>query len=95
MPDSRAPYIIICNGRIEVEASKKPEEKIRAASNAAMNLTSYYGERCTAAQTTPISDLQHQMMGNLNRWNTLEVNAAITQMFDLLDELEDAMAEDA
>jgi len=91
MPDSKAPYIIICDGRIDVLNAAKKQDKLQAASSAAKNLTSYYGERCTLAQTAPISDLQHQMMNNFDSWNNHEVNNAVTQMFMLLDELEDEM----
>ena len=96
MPDSRSAYIIICNGRIEVDAAKHPRDRVRqiisAASRAAANLTTYYGERLTAEQSTPISDLQHEMMDNAGEWSIPETETKVTQMFALLNELEDAMA---
>ena len=92
MPDSKSPYIIICNGRIEVDAATKVPEKIRAASNAAMNLVQFYelhGAPITVEDTTPISDLQHEMMDNLKTLTKSQANAVIAQMFALLDALEE------
>lgn len=59
---SRAPYIIICNGRIDLAAAKNGTEAIQAASSAAMRLTSYYGDKVSRADTYAISKLQHEMM---------------------------------
>lgn len=89
--DSKAPYIIICSGRIDVLNAAKNQDKLKAASDTARHLTSYYGERCTAEQTTPISELQHQMMENFKTWNKAQTNQAVTDMFALLDALEDEM----
>lgn len=88
---SKAPYIIICGGRIAVLEAKGTHAQLKAASDAAVGLTTYYGERCTATQTAPISQLQHDMMDNFNTWNKQEADAAIDEMFELLNELEDEM----
>lgn len=46
MPEgSRAPYIIICNGRIEMALAKNGFEMIQAASRTATALTVFYGGR--------------------------------------------------
>ena len=91
MSDSKAAYIIICSGRIDVLNASKRQAKLKAASDTARHLTSYYGEKCTAAQTTPISDLQHSMMVNFDSWSNTQANQAVTDMFALLDALEDEM----
>ena len=93
MPDgqSKAAYIIICSGQIDVLNAPKRQDKLKAASDAARHLTSYYGERCTAAQTAPISDLQHEMMDNFDSWNNTQVDSNVAIMFGLLHDLEDEM----
>ena len=94
MPDSKSPYIIICNGRIEVDTATKVPEKIRAASNAAMTLVQFYelrGAPITVDDTQPISDLQHEMMNHLKTLTKSQANALITQMFALLDALEEKL----
>lgn len=88
---SKAPYIILCGGRIHVLNSKDHKDKLQAASDAAVGLTSYYGKRVTAEQSTPISDLQHQMMDNFDVWSKTEAEQAVTDMFALLDALEEEM----
>ena len=91
MPDggSRAPYIIICNGRIEVAVSKNGMEMMRAASRCATALVTYYGDKLTTIDTLPISDLQHQMMDLLNSRKVVrDAGEMVDEMFALLDELE-------
>lgn len=91
MPDggSRAPYIIICNGRIDIGVAKNGFEMIRAASRAATDLVSYYGDKLTASDTLPISDLQHQMMDIVNaRAVNYSASEMVDEMFALLDALE-------
>lgn len=93
---SKAPYIIICAGRIDLLAAApgtQPfQRQLKAASDAACNLVSYFGDRLTAEQTAPISRLQHSMMDNFDKWGAHEAEIAIEQMFELLDELEDQMS---
>lgn len=92
---SRAPYIIICNGRIEAAVAQNGFQAIRAASNCAAALVTYYGDRLTYEDTRPISKLQHEMMDLVTgraRAQTLDAgNAMVNQMFTLLDALEDKM----
>lgn len=92
---SRAPYIIVCAGRIDVleaaPGTQPHQRQLKAASDTARNLVSYFADRLTAEQTTPISKLQHSMMDNFDRWGPHEVEIAVAQMFELLDELEDQM----
>lgn len=96
---SRAPYIIICNGRIDVALAKNGFEMIRSASHAAANLVTYYGERLTDADTRPISQLQHEMMDVVEgrgapRTQSTEFRDAVemvNEMFALLDALEQKM----
>lgn len=85
---SKAPYIIVCGGRIELEAANKPEEMVVAASNAAVRLTSYYGDRLTEADTLPISNLQHEMMEGMAGYNKHHAKVKADEMFALLDALE-------
>lgn len=95
---SRAPYIIICQGRIEVALTKNGFEMILAASRTAVNLVTYYGDRLTDTDTYPISKLQHEMMdlvsGNtIARTHAQPKSAAemVDEMFALLDALEQKM----
>lgn len=89
---SRAPYIIICAGRIDVALAKNGFEMIQAASRAAANLVTYYGERLSLADTQPISDLQHEMMTMVNT-RPVHQNAGdmVDEMFARLDALEDKL----
>lgn len=91
MPEggSRAPYIIICNGRIDLAASRNGVDRVQAASRAATNLVMYYGERLTAVDTEPISRVQHAMMDRLSQRGIAGVDDLVDQMFALLDALED------
>lgn len=93
MPEgSRAPYIIICNGRIELALAKSGFEMIRVASRAATNLVTFYGEQLTDADTRPISDLQHKMMDVVSSRNATHSSIEmVDEMFALLDALEDKM----
>lgn len=87
---SRAPYIIICQGRIDVALAKNGFEMIQAASRTAANLVTYYGDKLTNADTRPISDLQHAMMDAVNSRNvTRNASEMVDDMFALLDALED------
>lgn len=94
---SRAPYIIICNGRINVALAKSGFEMIRSASRTAADLVVYYGDRVTDADTKPISELQHAMMdlvdGTTTRTRQERNSAAemVDEMFALLDALEQKM----
>src|ERR1043165_5145169 len=93
---SRASYIIICDGRIDLAIAKNGFEMIRAASRTATNLVTYYGEQVTNADTKPISDLQHQMMDVVSGTQTPGSHAKDFQsasdmcdtMFVLLEALE-------
>lgn len=95
---SRAPYIIICNGRIESALAPNGYQMIRAASNCATALVAYYGERLTYADTKPISELQHEMMDLVSgraiartRQQPISADEMVDQMFALLDQLEGKM----
>lgn len=83
MPDggSRAAYIIVCNGRIDVAVSKNGFEMMQSASRAATALVTYYGDRLTAIDTLP----------KLTGTRTASFNSAgemVDEMFALLDEIE-------
>lgn len=86
---SRAPYIIICNGRINLLEAKGSGGKIQAASGAASALVTYYGDQLSSEDTKPISDLQHEMMDNMGKWTKAEAKAKVAEMFALLDALEE------
>lgn len=92
---SRAPYIIICNARIEVALSRNGYEMIRAASNGASDLVCYFGDRLSHEDTEPISKLQHEMMdlvqGNAPSRKPAQAGAMVDEMFALLDALEQRM----
>lgn len=89
---SRAPYIIICNGRIDLTAAKSTTERIQAASRAATALAAYYGDKLTDQDTFPISGLQHDMMEELDGGLKGErADMMVDAMFALLDALEDKM----
>lgn len=95
---SRAPYIIICAGRIEAALAPNGFQVIRAASNCAAALVTYYGERLTHEDTQPISKLQHEMMDLVSgraiartHQQSLSADEMVDQMFALLDALEDKM----
>jgi len=81
--------IIIRNGRIEVAVAKNGMEMLHAASRTAAALVAYYGEKLTAADALPISELQHQMMELLEaRDSYRNAGEMVKEMFELLDELE-------
>jgi hypothetical protein len=96
---SRAPYIIICQGRIDLALATSGFEMIRASSRAAANLVTYYGDKLSYADTRPISDLQHVMMDVVSGKTTAGSHATdfqsasemVDEMFGLLDALEAKM----
>lgn len=95
---SRVPYIIICAGRIEAALAPNGFQTIRAASNCAASLVTYYGDRLTYEDTKPISKLQHEMMDLVSgraiartRAQPLGADEMVDQMFALLDALEQKM----
>jgi hypothetical protein len=89
---SQANYIIICKGRIRAGQAKSAAEKIIAASDCATELVKHIDTmnpgKLSNADTNPISELQHEMMDNVGKWSKAEADAAVVEMFDLLDELE-------
>ncbi len=92
--DSRAPYIIICNGRMEVLATEADDGpgKLVAASNAATDLVKYFdlkGAKLQLGDTKLISDLQHYMMDNMHTMSIEDVDGHVRQMFVMLDAMED------
>lgn len=98
MPEgSRAPYIIICNGRIDLALAKNGFEMIQAASRTATALVVYYGDKVSYADTKAISDLQHKMMDVVSNRTLAGTHATgfqsasemCDEMFALLDALED------
>lgn len=89
---SRAPYIIICQGRIDLLVAKNGMERILAASRAAAALVTYYGDKLTDQDTFPISGLQHDMMEEMDGGLKGErADMMVDEMFALLDALEDKM----
>lgn len=92
-PGSRASYIIICGGRINVLNAKGVGEKIAAASNCGCALTSYlgivHGALLTDADTRPISDIQHYLMEHFDSIVKTEAEQRIAELFHLFDELEE------
>lgn len=96
---SRAPYIIICNGRIELAVAPNGFQMLRAASNCATALVTYYGQRLTDADTKPISNLQHEMMEVVEGHKSTGTHSTgfrnademVDEMFALLDALEQKM----
>jgi hypothetical protein len=91
-PASTASYIIICSGRIAVQATKDPLQKIKAASDCASQVVSFieltHGSQVTPADTLPVSNLQHEMMNKMLEWNKEEIEAKCKSMFYLLYQLE-------
>jgi hypothetical protein len=92
--DSKAPYIIICNGRIQVmlTSSDRHLEKIGYASRAATELVTYYGitigKRLDPVDVKPLSDHQHWLMANMFSLTIDEVDYHIQKLFTKLDALE-------
>lgn len=86
---SKAAYIIICSGRIDVEAATTSVLRLKAASDTARNLVVFYGDKVTEADTLPISELQHEMMENMRKWGNAKAHTKVAEMFELLDALED------
>ncbi len=91
-PASTSTYIIICSGRIAVQATKSSAQKIKAASDCAAQVVSHleltHGSEITPADTKPTSDLQHEMMDNMLTWDKPTVEAKVKSMFYLLYQLE-------
>lgn len=89
---SLANYVIICNGRINVQAAHGPTGKIQAVSQCATESVKFYGDRITERDIKPISDLQHEMMDMLSGRRTVKnADEMVDEMFALLEELEDRM----
>jgi hypothetical protein len=95
---SRAPYIIICQGRIEIGTATGPLQRIVASSRCAAALVTYYGNRIGLVDTLPISELQHEMMDLINgraiartRQQPKSADEMVDEMFAQLDALEKKM----
>lgn len=90
---SLANYIVICKGRIRLGTAKSVGDKLRAASDAATELVKHidtmHEGQLTTADTKPISDLQHYMMDNMDKMRADEADQKVTEMFALLDALEE------
>lgn len=92
---SKAPYIIICNGRIATLASESLVGRIIAVSQAAADVITFYdlaiGRRLLVEDVKPISDLQHELMCYMdNRFGyTTDIQQKVSKLFELLDELEE------
>lgn len=89
---SKAPYIILCGGRIELLAAKNnPAEQIAAASRAAAALSSFYDLKgwLTVEDSQPISSLQHKMMDAMaDGINKYDAHGMAEEMIQLLEDLE-------
>lgn len=92
---SKANYIIICDGRINVLSTNDPVEKIRYASDCAARLVSHVELVGTLSEPDAevISNLQHAMMDALPSIKKPEVDVMVADMFKLLDALEDKSAQ--
>ena len=90
---STANYVIICNGRIDYATATDQGAKIRALSQAAVNLLSHIEvtqpHALSEADTKPISDLQHFLMDNAATITDERLSLCATEMFNYLDALED------
>jgi len=90
---SLANYIIICKGRIDYATGKDVPAKIRALSDAAVNLTTHidlgHPGALTESDTKPISDLQHELMNHALTITKKQIEEHAVTMFGLLDALED------
>lgn len=90
---SKAPYIIICQGRTEVLDENTASKKICAASRCASELVQHmalvHKNKLTFEDTKPISDLQHEMMDDLKKYTKREATEKCEEMFTLLYALED------
>ena len=84
--------MIICRGRIDVQATKNPIEKICRISACAAQLVSHieltHGGHLTEAHTKPISDLQHDMMENMREFDKSEAELRVKAMIKELYKLE-------
>src|SRR5258706_4129310 len=90
-PISGSSYIIICSGRTAVMAAKDPEAKITFVSLCAALLCSFLETKHAVApgDFKEVSDLQHEMMDNMYKWNKTQAAEKCAEMFRLLDELEE------
>ena len=84
--------IIICHGRIALQASRVTSERIKAASETAVHLVSHYGERLTGFDTAPILTLQNAMIEAMTEGHARQSEEMVDEMFVLLDRLEDRMS---
>ena len=89
---SLSQYVIICKGRIDFATGADTGAKIRALSDAAVNLTSHievtHPGKLSEADVKPISDLQHELMDQATTITPEQLNVIATEMFNLLDALE-------
>jgi hypothetical protein len=89
---SRAPYIIICSGRIAASATNDPVQKLKAISDCATALVSHlavvHGDQLTFEDTQPISDLQHEIMDGLHEFSKDDAEEKVRDMVRLLYRLE-------
>lgn len=88
--DSRAPYIIICSIRINIDAANDPQMKIAAASQGAANLAAFMqaNYNTKTEDLKDISDLQHEMMNDLHEYDLDGANLVCREMVRLMYELE-------
>lgn len=84
---SVASYIIICNGRIDLAAAKNSTEMIQAASRAATDLVTYYGDKLGSQDAAPITDLQHKMMDVLSGAVREHPKADYRSPIEMVDEM--------
>lgn len=96
-PTSGSSYIIICNGRIGVAATKDINEKIAAASKCARDLACYLSLRYyrvgfDTADLIPLQLLQHKLMDHLigdEKLKDEDISVIIGSMFDEFEGLEE------
>lgn len=94
---SQADYILICSGRGRVRASDKPANQVVAAMECAAAMVCYvnlaHADKVSDAEEeiNLISHQQHDMMDALPDVKKSQAKTLCTDMFALLDALEEKM----
>src|SRR5438128_931323 len=95
--DSRATYIIICDGQTQLVTTFDIGERVRIAAATARNMVTYLGvvatDDLTAADTKPVSDCLHWFENNFDRAHKEDIEGKITELMAIVEGLHLKFAE--
>ena len=99
IPDSGAPYIVICSGRIDVGLANNYDSKVSAAGLSAAAFSAFMAQAYPSDELTAdlhsISVLQHKLMNHaigVEKLTHEQIDATITELFDAMSAIEQEYA---